>query len=42
MRASLASLLIGTLFGVGLTVSEMINPAKVIGFLDFAGSIFEQ
>ncbi len=37
MRAYLASLLIGTVFGVGLTVSEMINPAKVIGFLDFAG-----
>ncbi len=37
MRACLASLLIGTVFGVGLTVSEMINPAKVIGFLDFAG-----
>ena len=37
MRASLASLFIGTVFGVGLTVSEMINPAKVIGFLDFAG-----
>ena len=37
MRASIASLLIGTLFGIGLAVSEMINPAKVIGFLDFAG-----
>ncbi len=37
MRASLASLLIGTVFGIGLAVSEMIDPAKVIGFLDFAG-----
>jgi uncharacterized membrane protein YedE/YeeE len=37
MRASLASFLIGTLFGVGLTISQMIDPAKVIGFLDFAG-----
>lgn len=37
MRTSVASFFIGTVFGVGLTVSEMINPAKVIGFLDFAG-----
>lgn len=37
MRASFSSFVIGTLFGIGLTVSEMINPAKVIGFLDFAG-----
>jgi uncharacterized membrane protein YedE/YeeE len=27
----------GTLFGLGLAVSEMINPARVIGFLDIAG-----
>lgn len=27
----------GLLFGLGLTVSAMINPAKVIGFLDLAG-----
>jgi hypothetical protein len=31
------SLLIGTLFGLGLSISEMINPARVIGFLDIAG-----
>ncbi len=31
------ALLSGMLFGVGLAVSGMINPAKVIGFLDFAG-----
>lgn len=37
MRLSLASLLVGTLFGAGLAVSGMVNPAKVIGFLDFAG-----
>jgi uncharacterized membrane protein YedE/YeeE len=30
-------LLSGLLFGLGLTVSGMINPAKVIGFLDIAG-----
>jgi uncharacterized protein len=27
----------GTLFGLGLAISEMINPARVIGFLDVAG-----
>lgn len=27
----------GLLFGAGLAVSGMMNPAKVIGFLDFAG-----
>lgn len=32
-----AALLAGTLFGVGLTVSQMINPRKVLGFLDLAG-----
>ena len=28
----------GLLFGLGLTISGMINPAKVIGFLDITGS----
>ena len=28
----------GLLFGLGLTVSAMVNPAKVIGFLDIAGN----
>jgi len=28
----------GLLFGLGLTVSGMSNPAKVIGFLDIAGA----
>jgi uncharacterized protein len=32
------SLLAGALFGVGLTVADMVNPARVLGFLDFAGS----
>ena len=31
------SLLAGLLFGIGLIVSGMANPAKVIGFLDLAG-----
>jgi uncharacterized membrane protein YedE/YeeE len=33
----IASLVVGVLFGVGLTMSQMINPAKVAGFLDVAG-----
>ncbi|MEO7337086.1 MAG: DUF6691 family protein [Caldimonas sp.] len=32
-----ASLLAGLVFGLGLIVSGMANPAKVIGFLDLAG-----
>ena len=35
LAAALAS---GLLFGLGLTVSRMIDPAKVLGFLDIAGS----
>lgn len=34
----LISLLTGALFGVGLCISEMVNPARVIGFLDIAGT----
>lgn len=33
----LASLLAGLVFGLGLIVSGMANPAKVLGFLDLAG-----
>jgi uncharacterized membrane protein YedE/YeeE len=33
-----ASLLAGLVFGLGLTVSGMANPAKVLGFLDLAGN----
>lgn len=36
MRVAVA-LLAGLLFGLGLTVSQMIDPAKVLGFLDVAG-----
>ena len=32
----LHALVAGTLFGIGLTVSGMVNPAKVLNFLDFA------
>ena len=37
MLAVISSLLIGTVLGAGLALSQMMNPAKVIGFLDFAG-----
>jgi uncharacterized membrane protein YedE/YeeE len=32
-----AALLVGILFSLGLSISEMTNPARVIGFLDIAG-----
>jgi uncharacterized membrane protein YedE/YeeE len=35
--AVLTALLCGLVFGVGLMVSGMANPAKVLGFLDIAG-----
>jgi len=34
---ALFALLAGLLFGIGLIVSGMANPAKVLGFLDLAG-----
>lgn len=37
MRLPIASLLTGVLFGAGLAFSDMINPARVLGFLDLAG-----
>ena len=37
MIAYLTALASGILFGAGLAVSQMVNPAKVIGFLDVAG-----
>jgi len=37
MSRVLAALAIGLLFGAGLIVSGMSNPAKVIGFLDITG-----
>jgi uncharacterized membrane protein YedE/YeeE len=27
----------GLVFGIGLVISQMVNPAKVLGFLDLAG-----
>ena len=37
MNQNVAALVAGILFGIGLAVSQMINPAKVIGFLDIFG-----
>ena len=37
MKFSLASLFAGLVFGMGLIVSGMANPEKVLGFLDIAG-----
>ncbi len=37
MNRSAWFLLPGIVFGVGLAISGMTNPAKVIGFLDFFG-----
>ena len=38
MKSTLAALISGIIFGLGLCVSEMINPTRVIGFLDPLGS----
>lgn len=35
---ALSGLVCGLIFGAGLAVSEMINPAKVLNFLDVAGT----
>ncbi len=38
MSQIFASLIAGLLFGIGLAVSQMVNPAKVLNFLDFTGT----
>lgn len=37
MGKNITALIAGLIFGLGLTISQMINPAKVIGFLDVFG-----
>lgn len=37
MKSSINAMIAGLLFGAGLIVSGMVNPAKVIGFLDLTG-----
>lgn len=38
MTTIIWSLVSGLVFGAGLTISRMIDPSKVIGFLDVAGA----
>lgn len=38
MRHALAALLAGGLLGAGLAISQMMDPAKVLAFLDFYGA----
>ena len=35
---NISALICGFLFGLGLAISEMVNPAKVLGFLDVTGN----
>lgn len=37
MRQAIAALAAGLLFGLGLALSRMVDPAKVLGFLDVTG-----
>lgn len=37
MIKNLSTLFCGTLFGLGLVISQMVNPMKVLAFLDIAG-----
>ncbi len=37
MMKYLSALLAGLIFGIGLTLSQMTNPEKVLGFLDWFG-----
>ena len=38
MRATLPAIAAGTVFGAGLALAGMVNPARVLGFLDVAGA----
>jgi len=38
MKTILSALLAGTVFGVGLTLSGMVDPNKVVNFLDVTGN----
>lgn len=38
MKSLSAALISGVLFGLGLSVAQMVNPRKVIAFLDVTGS----
>ena len=38
MARLLSALLVGMVFGTGIALSGMINPAKILNFFDFAGT----
>ncbi|MGZ8097176.1 MAG: DUF6691 family protein [Methylosarcina sp.] len=38
MKTNLTALICGLLFGIGLSLSQMINPEKVLNFLDITGN----
>ncbi len=38
MRQTIFALVTGTIFGMGLALSDMINPARVLAFLDLFGN----
>lgn len=38
MKNNISAMLCGLLFGLGLAVSQMINPEKVLAFLDITGN----
>ena len=38
MRAIIPASVAGVIFGAGLAMSDMVNPARVLGFLDIAGT----
>jgi hypothetical protein len=38
MKQNLIALLCGIIFGIGLSLSQMINPNKVLNFLDVTGN----
>ena len=38
MAAIFAALVVGIVFGAGLTISQLVNPFKVINFLDLLGA----
>ena len=38
MRPFVSAICVGILFGAGLALSDMINPARVLAFLDVAGA----
>lgn len=37
MKNNFIALIAGIIFGMGLTISEMVDPARVIGFLNITG-----